>query len=148
MPFTHWSLRKLSTYLRGGYRRTAPVPAQPVTVSRERLRQILHTHRITFQHTRTWKESTDPDREAKLDRIEDVTTRFPDRCFAFDQFGPLSIRPCHGTCWAYRKDPNRIPATTTAPMGSATSTDATTWPATSCGASCTNTRAASTPWPR
>ena len=23
----------------------------------------------------------------------------PDRCFAFDQFGPLSIRPCHGACW-------------------------------------------------
>ena len=111
MPFTHWSLRKLSTYLRGGYRRTAPIPAHPVTVSRERLRRILHTHRITFQHTRTWKESTDPDLEAKLDRIQDVTTRFPDRCFAFDQFGPLSIRPCHGTCWASRKDPNRIPAT-------------------------------------
>jgi hypothetical protein len=111
MPFTHWSLRKLSTYLRGGYRRTAPIPAHPVTVSRERLRQILHTHRITFQHTRTWKESTDPDFDAKLDRIEHVTTRFPDRCFAFDQFGPLSIRPCHGTCWAARKDPDRIPAT-------------------------------------
>ena len=111
MPFTHWSLRKLSAYLRGGYRRTARAPAHPVTVSRERLRQILHTRRITFQHTRTWKESTDPDFDAKLDRIEQVTTRFPDRCFAFDQFGPLSIRPCHGTCWAYRKDPNRIPAT-------------------------------------
>jgi transposase len=111
MPFTHWSLRKLSAYLRGGYRRTGAVPAHRVTVSRERLRQILHTHRITFQHTRTWKESTDPDFETKLDRIEQVTTRFPDRCFAFDQFGPLSIRPCHGTCWASRKDPDRIPAT-------------------------------------
>ena len=26
-----------------------------------------------------------------------MSTRL-DRCFAFDQFGPLSIRPCHGTC--------------------------------------------------
>ena len=34
-----------------------------------------------------------------------------DRCFAFDQFGPLSIRPCHGTCWAARKHPDRLPAT-------------------------------------
>ena len=25
----------------------------------------------------TWKESTDPDKDAKLDRIEDVTSRFP-----------------------------------------------------------------------
>jgi transposase len=93
MPFTHWSLRKLSAYLRGGYRNTGAVPAHLVAVGRERLRQILHAHRITFQHTRTWRESTDPDFDAKLDRIEDVTTRFPDRCFAFDQFGPLSIRP-------------------------------------------------------
>ena len=22
---------------------------------------------------------------------------YPGRCFAFDQFGPLSIRPCHGS---------------------------------------------------
>lgn len=34
-----------------------------------------------------------------------------DRCFAFDQFGPLSIRPCHGTCWAHTKHPDRLPAT-------------------------------------
>lgn len=27
---------------------------------------------ITFQPTKTWKESPDPDREAKLDRIEEV----------------------------------------------------------------------------
>jgi hypothetical protein len=46
-----------------------------------------------------------------LDRIEHVTTRFPDRCFAFDQFGPLSIRPCHGTCWAARTHPDRLRAT-------------------------------------
>ena len=40
-----------------------------------------------------------------------MTGKFPDRCFAFDQFGPLSIRPCHGTCWAKRKKPVRLPAT-------------------------------------
>ena len=60
---------------------------------------------ITFQRTRTWKESTDPDKDAKLDRIEQVTSRFPDRCFAFDQFGPLSIRPHHGTGWAPQTAP-------------------------------------------
>ena len=74
-------------------------PDRLVILERERLRQILKTHRITFQRTRTWKESPDPDFEAKLNRIEEVTTRFPDRCFAFDQFGPLAIRPHHGsTC--------------------------------------------------
>jgi hypothetical protein len=40
-----------------------------------------------------------------------VTAALPDRCFAFDQFGPLSIRPCHGTCWAKRKKPALLPAT-------------------------------------
>jgi len=103
LPFTHWSLRKLAGYLAG-----APVP---VRVGRERLRQILQARGISFQRTRTWKESTDPQREAKLDRIEYVTSHFPDRCFAFDQFGPLSIRPCHGSCWAPHGKPARLPAT-------------------------------------
>ena len=102
-PFTRWSLRKLVSYLADGPR--------PVIIGRERLRQILHAHGISFQRTRTWKESTDPGRDAKLDRIEYVTSHYPDRCFAFDQFGPLSIRPCHGTCWAPRKHPVRLRAT-------------------------------------
>jgi transposase len=102
-PFTRWSLRKLAAYL--------AERDQPVAIGRERLRQLLHARGISFQRTRTWKESADPDREAKLDRIEYVTSAYPDRCFAFDQFGPLSIRPCHGTCWAYRKRPARLRAT-------------------------------------
>ena len=111
LPFTRWSLRKLAAYLGGGYRRTAPVPARTVQIGRERLRQVLHAGQITFQRTRTWKDSTDPDFEAKLDRIEQVTSRFPDRCFAFDQFGPLSIRPHHGSGWAPATRPDRLPAT-------------------------------------
>jgi transposase len=103
-PFTRWSLRKLAGYLAD--RRPAPV-----LIGRERLRQILHARGISFQRTRTWKESADPDRDAKLDRIEYVTSAYPDRCFAFDQFGPLSIRPCHGACWAPRKHPARLRAT-------------------------------------
>ena len=103
LPFTRWSLRKLAAHLAARPR--------PVRVGRERLRQILHARGITFQRTRTWKESTDPDRDAKLDRIEHVTSHFPDRCFAFDQFGPLSARPVQGACWAPRKRPARLRAT-------------------------------------
>jgi hypothetical protein len=36
-----------------------------------------------------------------------VTTAFPGRCFASGQFGPLSIRPCHGTARAKRSKPAR-----------------------------------------
>src|SRR4029453_5676909 len=103
-PFTHWSLRKLADYLAGN-------TARVVKVGRERLRQILHECGISFQRTRTWKESTDPDFDAKLDRIEGVTTKFLDRCFAFDQFGPISIRPGHGVTWAEHTRPERLPAT-------------------------------------
>jgi len=104
LPFTHWSLRKLAAYL-------AANPCRAVRAGRERLRQILHDHGISFQRTRTWKESADPEKDAKLDRIEHVTSRFPDRCFAFDQFGPLSIRPAHGSAWAWQRRPARLPAT-------------------------------------
>jgi transposase len=103
-PFTHWSLRKLTDYL-------ARNRVRKVKIGRERLRQILCEHGISFQWTRTWKESKDPEKDAKLDRIEYVTSRFPDRCFAFDQFGPLSIRPCHGSGWVEENRPVRLPAT-------------------------------------
>jgi transposase len=96
-PFTRWSLRKLAACVAGRLR--------PVRIGRERLRQILHERGISFQRTRTWKESADPGQDAKLDRIEYVTSHYPDRCVAFDQFGALSIRPCHGAYWAERKRP-------------------------------------------
>jgi transposase len=78
-PFTRWSLRKLAAYLADRDR--------PVVIGRERLRQILHTRGISFQRTQTWKESADPDRDAKLDRIEYVTSAYPDRCFALTSAG-------------------------------------------------------------
>jgi hypothetical protein len=67
------------------------------------------------QRTRTRKESTDPLREAKLDRIEAVTSTWPDRCFAFDQFGSLSVRPYQATRPGLRiggrpPHPRRLPA--------------------------------------
>ena len=100
LPFTRWSLRKLAAYLRDGAER-------PVRVSPERLRQILHAHDVTFQRTRTWKESNDPEREAKLARIEAVLQRCPQRCFAFDEFGPLQVRPTAGSGWARRGSPQQ-----------------------------------------
>lgn len=102
-PFTHWSIRKLRSYL-------ADNPARKVMIGRERLRQILEQNAITFQLTKTWKESNDPERDAKLDRIEQIQASFPDRCFAFDEFGPLAIHPIKGCCWAARRHPQRLRA--------------------------------------
>lgn len=82
-----------------------------IRIGREALRSLLAHRGVTFQRTKMWKESPDPDREAKLDRIEEVLNRFPDRVFAFDEFGPLGIRPTAGSGWAERKHPDRVPAT-------------------------------------
>lgn len=79
LPFTHWSIRKLTAYLDGDYGHQDPawVPAHPIRIGRERVRRILHEHDISFQRTRTWKTSTDPAYDAKLDRIDEVMSRFP-----------------------------------------------------------------------
>ncbi|MCP5026122.1 MAG: IS630 family transposase [Actinomycetia bacterium] len=102
-PFTRWSIRKLAKFLADNDRRV-------VKIGRERLRQLLAVHDITFQRTKTWKESNDPDRDAKLDRIEHVLECHADRTFAFDEFGPLAIRPIGGSCWSQAGRPQRQPA--------------------------------------
>ena len=102
-PFTRRSLRKLVAYLADNKVRVA-------AIGRERLRQLLADNKVTFQRTKTWKESNDPDRDTKLDRIEFVLEHHPDRTFAFDEFGPLNIRPVGGSCWAPAGHPQRQPA--------------------------------------
>ncbi|GHE06545.1 hypothetical protein GCM10010339_47480 [Streptomyces alanosinicus] len=75
LPFTRWSIRKLAAYLR-------KAPGRCIRIGREALRTLLLRHQITFQHTKTWKESPDPERDTKLDRIEEVLEHFPDRVLA------------------------------------------------------------------
>ncbi|MEU9059622.1 IS630 family transposase [Streptomyces sp. NPDC048430] len=103
-PFTRWSIRKLAAYPR-------KVHGRVLRIGREALRCLLTRRGIAFQRTKTWKESPDPDRDAKLDRIEHVLDRFSDRVFAFDEFGPLGIRPTGGSGWAPAGHPERNPAT-------------------------------------
>ena len=65
-PFTRWSLRKLAACLAEG---------PGVRVGRERLRQVSRP-RHQLPADPDWKESRDPDRDAKLDRIEYVTSNY------------------------------------------------------------------------
>jgi hypothetical protein len=76
-------------------------------IGRARVRELLMKHDITFQRTKTWKESNDPLRDEKLDRIEEVLEHFSDRVFAFDEFGPLGLHPIGGRCWAQQGRPQR-----------------------------------------
>ena len=111
LPFTHWSIRKLADHL-------ATRRGRKVRIGRERLRQILIAEGITFQRTKTWKESPDPLKEQKLTRIEHLLEHERDRTFAFDEFGPLTIKPVGGSAWAPRGKPQRLRANYHKPHGS------------------------------
>jgi transposase len=110
-PFTHWSIRKLADFL-------ATKKGRKVHVGRERLRQILVAEGLTFQRTKTWKESPDPLKEEKLARIEWLLEHARDRTFAFDEFGPLTIKPVGGSTWAPTSKPVRLRANYHKPHGS------------------------------
>lgn len=103
-PFTRWSIRELAACLRKMHGRL-------IRIGREALRCLLARRGVTFQRTKTWKESPDPERDAKLDRIEEVLERFADRVSTLDEFGPLGIRPTAGAGWAPAGRPEYHPAT-------------------------------------
>jgi transposase len=106
-PLTHWSLRRLKGYLerRGVVR----------SISIETLRCILREKHVTFQRTRTWKRSTDPAFEAKAARVMALYRTCPADgvVVCFDEFGPISLQPYPGHCYAQRKRPWRRRATYT-----------------------------------
>lgn len=57
LPFTHWSLPKLRDYL---------IESGVVaSISHEGVRQVLAERGISFQRTKTWKQSSDPEFERK-----------------------------------------------------------------------------------
>jgi transposase len=89
-----WSLAKLREYLIA----QKLVPA----ISLEWLRQILRESRIRWRHSKTWKESTDPQFWPKYRRIRRLYARRPagGRRISIDEFGPLNLLPRHGRHYA------------------------------------------------
>ena len=61
LPFSTWSLAKLAEFL----------VAEGVVddISHEGLRLVLRDEEVSFQAVKTWKQSTDPDFEAKKNRV-------------------------------------------------------------------------------
>jgi transposase len=101
-PFSTWSLTKLADYL---------VDKGVVEdISHERLRTMLREQGVSFQRIKTWKESTDPDYEAKKERVLDLYALAdgkrrrrrgdPDEVVCLDEFGPLNLQPHPGRHWA------------------------------------------------
>ncbi|MFC1760957.1 IS630 family transposase [Planctomycetota bacterium] len=85
-----WSLPKLQDYLK---------EQQIVeSISLEWLRQILRRHKIRWLHTKTRKESKDPECAAKYRRLKRLYAKRPKggRRISVDEFGPLNLLPRHG----------------------------------------------------
>ena len=103
VPYTRWSLAKLSCYLKG----------QGIEVSPAHLGRILARNAISLQRTRSWKQSPDPEYEAKAARILSLYREQPANSvvISFDEKGPESLCPKHGHGWARRGRPERHRAT-------------------------------------
>jgi len=102
LPFSTWSLSKLADFL----------VAEGVVddISHEGLRVLLREEGVSFQVIKTWKQSNDPDFEAKKNRVLELYEiadgkaepgpEDPTVVFCMDEFGPLNLLPRPGRHWA------------------------------------------------
>ena len=110
VPYTRWSLAKLSRHL---------CDREALEVSPARLGRILARNGISLQRTRSWKQSPDPDYQAKAERVLALYRQQPANgvVISFDEKGPESLCPRHGRGWARRGRPERHRATYTRRQG-------------------------------
>ncbi len=103
VPLTRWSLDRLSAWLR----------EQEVEISASHLGRLLADAGLSFQRTRSWKASPDPDYQARAARVLELYGAAPidGPVISFDQMGPISLKPIHGAGWARRGRPERLRAT-------------------------------------
>jgi hypothetical protein len=74
---------------------------------------------VSWQTTKTWKASNDPDFAAKMARILDLYDNPPadGRVICVDEFGPLNLLPRKGKAWRPFTRPARLRATYTRTQG-------------------------------
>jgi transposase len=102
---TRWSLPRLADHLSDH---------GVLQISPAHLGRVLAEAGLWFQRTRTWKASPDPDYEPKAARILELKAAAPPdggHVIAFDQMGPISLRPTAGAGWAPAGRPERQRAT-------------------------------------
>jgi transposase len=105
VALTRWSLPRLADHL---------AEVGVVQISPAHLGRVLSEAGLSFQRTRTWKASPDPDYEAKAARVLELRAAPPGdggHVIAFDQMGPISLRPMPGAGWAPSRRPERQRAT-------------------------------------
>ena len=89
-----WSLEKLRAYL--VEQKILP------SICLEWLRQILRRCRIHWRHSKTWKDSEDPEFWPKYRRLRRLYGKRPKggRRICIDEFGPLNLQPRGGKHYA------------------------------------------------
>jgi transposase len=102
LPFSTWSLTKLAEF----------VVAEGVVddISHEGLRDLLRKEGVSFQVIKTFKQSNDPEFEAKKNRVLELYDIAdgkvepgpgdPTVVICMDEFGPLNLLPRPGKQWA------------------------------------------------
>jgi len=83
------------------------------SISRETVRRILRERGVSWQATKTWKASTDPDFVPKMRRVLELYDHPPSdgRVICADEFGPLNLQPRPGRAWRPVGQPGRLRAT-------------------------------------
>jgi transposase len=102
LPFSTWSLSKLADF--------CITEGVVEDISHEGLRLLLREEGVSFQAVKTWKTSTDPDYEAKKNRVLQLYAIAdghaepgpgdPAVVICMDEFGPLNLQPHPGRQWA------------------------------------------------
>jgi transposase len=110
VALTRWSVPKLRAHL---------VKSGVADLSETALRRLLEQAGLSFQRTRSWKWSPDPDFTAKAERVLSLYRSPPSDgpVVCFDEIGPIQLIPHHGTGWAEVGRPERLRATYKRPHG-------------------------------
>jgi transposase len=104
VALTRWSIDKLARHL---------AEQQIAQLSPTALRALLDEAGLSFQRTRSWKWSPDPDFKAKAERVLGLYRQAPadGPVVCFDEMGPIQLIPHHGAGWAPVRRPDRLRAT-------------------------------------
>lgn len=92
--FTNWSLSKLKQYLLDN--------GIVKGISIETLRRMLLSKGITFQHTKAWIHSTDPDYQKKKEDVLTLYNKPPKDgiVLCFDEKGAITVKEYQGSGWS------------------------------------------------
>jgi transposase len=104
VALTRWSIDKLARHL---------AEQQIALLSPTALRDLLDDAGLSFQRTRSWKWSPDPDFKPKAERVLGLYRAEPrdGPVVCFDEMGPIQLIPHQGAGWARVGRPERLRAT-------------------------------------